>query len=533
MLSCLTNITTVPKTAKNGSSKKNTSTPAKSAGETSKAQTVGKITAAYSRNNPPPAPKKRTTANSREANFSGSLPTTTRKKPEKLPALRLEPVNPLGPAPEVELPMADKTKMPNPQSRDAPSFDADKPEELLRFINRMEDLYKKHGIDNAKDKIEMLGKYADARSENEWRYLKTYNGNDFTKFKKELINSYPEAADQEHGSLKKLARLCKEYRGLEQTDLNDLQALVRGLKAEVAKLQTPPALLSNREAVEQFLGCLDDEFRNNVLSRLEILTIDDEDTVRAEDRFQLDDVIDTALSIGQGSRSTYKSNSSRAGVGASAGAVRGSSRASSSDAAVKVEAELSHLKDSFIVQNRQSEAGLKQLNSKIEELTRLMTQSRVMSQNASVPPPRFNVPDPRSRLSGNCFYCNDPGHMKTECPHKADHLLKGWISIDALGRVKMADGRPIPWSKPGDSVKERIESVYADGKVNVNVGVRQRTPGIIQLNQNMVSSIQSAHVNQGMATQEDVERLLDQLDLNDVQQYVYGRVQNFSESENF
>ena len=70
-------------------------------------------------------------------------------------------------------------------------------------------------------------------------------------------------------------------------------------------------------------------------------------------------------------------------------------------------------------------------------------------------------------------------------------------------------------------------------KVNVNVGVRQRTPGIIQLNQNMVSSIQSAHVNQGMATQEDVERLLDQLDLNDVQQYVYGRVQNFSESENF
>ena len=62
------------------------------------------------------------------------------------------------------------------------------------------------------------------------------------------------------------------------------------------------------------LGCLDDEFRNNVLSRLEILTIDDEDTVRAEDRFKLDDVIDTALSIGQGSRSTYKSNSSRAGA---------------------------------------------------------------------------------------------------------------------------------------------------------------------------------------------------------------------------
>ena len=66
--------------------------------------------------------------------------------------------------------------------------------------------------------------------------------------------------------------------------------------------------------------------------------------MRAEDRFKLDDVIDTALSIGQGSRSTYKSNSLRAGVSASAGAVRGSSRASSSDAAVKVRLNLATLK---------------------------------------------------------------------------------------------------------------------------------------------------------------------------------------------
>ena len=48
---------------------------------------------------------------------------------------------------------ADKSRMPNPQSRDAPSFDADKPEELLRFINRMEDLFKKHGITGNGERI--------------------------------------------------------------------------------------------------------------------------------------------------------------------------------------------------------------------------------------------------------------------------------------------------------------------------------------------------------------------------------------------
>ena len=165
----------------------------------------------------------------------------------------------------------------------------------------MEDLYRKYGVTELEEKIQNLGKYADANSEVEWQYLKSYEENDWNKFKKELINSYPQAADQERGSLKKLKRLCKDNRGIYQTDLVELKLLVCSYVAEVSKLQKEPALLSNREAVEMFLDCLESEFRNNVLSRLEVLNKATEGTVRPEDRFQLDDVIETAILIGQGS----------------------------------------------------------------------------------------------------------------------------------------------------------------------------------------------------------------------------------------
>ena len=39
--------------------------------------------------------------------------------------------------------------------------------------------------------------------------------------------------------------------------------------------------------------------------------------------------------------------------------------------------------------------------------------------------------------------------------------------------------------------------------------------------------------NLSASTQAELEDFLDQLDLNDVQQYVYGRVQYLTEQENF
>ncbi len=80
--------------------------------------------------------------------------------------------------------MTNPDRMPNPQTRDSPSFDREKPTELLRFISRMEDLFTKHGITEDQKKITMLGKYADAASEAEWQHLDSYDGRSLGKVQK-------------------------------------------------------------------------------------------------------------------------------------------------------------------------------------------------------------------------------------------------------------------------------------------------------------------------------------------------------------
>ena len=36
--------------------------------------------------------------------------------------------------------------------------------------------------------------------------------------------------------------------------------------------------------------------------------------------------------------------------------------------------------------------------------------------------------------------------MKDDCPHRHEHVEKGWIIIDARGRPTQPDGRMIPFS---------------------------------------------------------------------------------------
>ena len=114
--------------------------------------------------------------------------------------------------------------MPSPYARDAPKFHYEKPEELNRYIRRLEELFSKHSIDDEREKIKYLGAYADARTEKEWEAMKSYDLGIFDNHKKEIIDSYPEASNEARGSIKELKGIRDSFSGITCQDLTRLQA---------------------------------------------------------------------------------------------------------------------------------------------------------------------------------------------------------------------------------------------------------------------------------------------------------------------
>jgi len=147
---------------------------------------------------------------------------------------------------EADMPAKD---MPSPYSKDAPKFNFEKPGELNRYIQRLEELFEKHSIEEDKEKIKYLGAYADVRTEKEWEAMTSYEGT-FVAHKKEIIASYPEASNEVRGSIKELRRIRDEHSGITCQDLTRLQAYKRAFVAEAKKLQADPPLLSNHEAIK-------------------------------------------------------------------------------------------------------------------------------------------------------------------------------------------------------------------------------------------------------------------------------------------
>jgi len=161
--------------------------------------------------------------------------------------------------------------MPLPGSRGAPFFDESKPIELLQFIDQMEDLFKEYGIHNDQDKKKKLGKYADQQTEFEWKAFREFeDGVDFAEFKKALIDDYPEAQMARKGTLTALKNVCRENSRLLEGDYTQLKTLIRSFRAQQKLLLVPPVLVSNRELVDMFLGCLRESFASQVRSSLNI-----------------------------------------------------------------------------------------------------------------------------------------------------------------------------------------------------------------------------------------------------------------------
>ncbi|EDR07192.1 uncharacterized protein LACBIDRAFT_328208 [Laccaria bicolor S238N-H82] len=133
--------------------------------------------------------------------------------------------------------------MPLPGSRGAPNFDKEKPIELSRFIDQMEDLFTEHGINDDQEKKKQLGRYTDQKTEFEWRAFNTFAPEvEYKEFKQVLINDYPEAKMAGKGTLANLRKICKDHQCINIDDFIALKNLTRSFWAEQKLLLMPPAL---------------------------------------------------------------------------------------------------------------------------------------------------------------------------------------------------------------------------------------------------------------------------------------------------
>jgi len=133
-------------------------------------------------------------------------------------------------------------KMPQPGEKNALFFDIERPQELNRFFERMEDWFVEEGINADADKKKKTVRYTDVETEDQWKASSKFDNGTFDLFKKQVIACYPRAVDIAKGSVAGLKKKIKQI-GLVSADYRDeLLSLIRIMTAEVAKLKkiTPP-----------------------------------------------------------------------------------------------------------------------------------------------------------------------------------------------------------------------------------------------------------------------------------------------------
>ena len=132
------------------------------------------------------------------------------------------------------------------------------------------------------------------------------------EFKKELLENYPEASAAERGTPARLRQIVKnaEKNEIELGDIVKLYEYWRAFLAKANKLKKPPAVMSNRELVELFMGGLTMTIGQVVLQYLgtSLKNKDPEkrekgkttdEIRRPEDRFDLEEVCRAAGKVSE------------------------------------------------------------------------------------------------------------------------------------------------------------------------------------------------------------------------------------------
>jgi hypothetical protein len=408
-------------------------------------------------------------------------------------------------------------KMPKPGEKNAPVFDPDKPEELGRFFERMEDWFEDDRITTSEEKKKKIVKYLDADSETQWKALSKFVDGTYTEFKAQVMRSYPKAEEVMKGSMTAFRRKLRKYGPIAADERDELLALIRMTNAEVAKLkEIKPPIHTNRELVELFLARLAPDFAARIAQKLSVQRLigekkeGDLQERNPEDMFDIEEVMDMARQAATEATHPFSR-------------YLGSTSMGRSDTTVKLEEVVAKLADSVDVQTKYN----RQMDQKLTSIQTFMNQPRTAiasSSNAPVPPYFRGPMNPGQNTSqGNnpniCFYCRgDEGHRILDCPHVNTHLDLGWIKKDQ-GQIRLPNGQRIP-RDGAKTMKEVIESA-------------NRRPGIIPMSkiQDKSAFFQDIPLSTSQRGSEDNDNMCNLMEL--IQKVGPDRVQQLIQSSRY
>ncbi|KAJ7939083.1 hypothetical protein B0H13DRAFT_1544390, partial [Mycena leptocephala] len=133
-------------------------------------------------------------------------------------------------------------KVPYAWDANAPKFTTDDHEDLMTFVDHVEQILNLAGITDDAEKKLHLTNYLPNKKKISWHALPTYNQGTYEEFLKEVYKSYPEINSEKAGTVENLRRLCKRNEGISVTEEGRLRRFGVEFLTEIKKLLVTPAL---------------------------------------------------------------------------------------------------------------------------------------------------------------------------------------------------------------------------------------------------------------------------------------------------
>jgi hypothetical protein len=363
-----------------------------------------------------------------------------------------------------------KPNMPNPLATGAPTWDG-RPHTLRDFIWRLDWQFEVSGITADDEKLKWAVSYVEPSIRDEWSSFAEYTTPNWTGFQARLKKEYPELVLDEQGSVSALRSLCGRFKHISQYDEERLLDFKRKFSALANKCLAAPALVTNRELVEMFVGSLDKHFQDNLNTRLSTSgTLRAGAMVRDEDPYDWTEVVTKAVDLvsGKSISKAFKTETTESTSRSVPAQVKRESVERSIDRGHSdLREEIAIIKDTLAINQKSMQSFMDSMKATIQSKVSRPASSGSYNQGQS----RQN--NEAGAGTSRCFYCYENGHRWVICPSKDQDQKDGKIKVDG-NQLRFADGSPIPRIE-GMSIKA-IVAKYLPSSLLVCLGMQPELP---------------------------------------------------------